>query len=50
MTLVEQLAHYVATLRYEDIPPEVVRQTKRLLIDTVPPVLAQVMEFFSLAS
>jgi len=34
-TLVEQLTAYVSGARYEDIPPEVVRQAKRLLIDTV---------------
>ncbi|HWI16038.1 MAG TPA: MmgE/PrpD family protein, partial [Burkholderiales bacterium] len=34
-TLVEQLTAYVSGVRYEDIPPEVVRQAKRLLIDTI---------------
>jgi 2-methylcitrate dehydratase len=34
-TLVEQLSRYAATLRYDDLPPEVVRQAKRLIIDTV---------------
>jgi 2-methylcitrate dehydratase len=34
-TLVEQLASYAAELRYEDLPPEVVRQAKRLIVDTV---------------
>lgn len=34
-TLVEELSGYVAALRYEDIPPEVIHQAKRLLIDTV---------------
>ena len=35
MTLVEQLSRYAATLKYEDIPQDVVRQAKRLLIDTI---------------
>jgi 2-methylcitrate dehydratase len=34
-TLVEQLSAYAAQLRYENLPSEVVRQAKRLLIDTV---------------
>ena len=34
-TIVEQLSTYVADMRYEDIPAEVVQQTKRLLIDTI---------------
>ena len=34
-TLVEQLSTYAATLRYEDLPAEVVRQAKRLVVDTV---------------
>jgi 2-methylcitrate dehydratase len=34
-TLVEQLSEYVSNVRYEDLPPEVVRQAKRLLIDTI---------------
>ncbi len=34
-TLVEQLAGYAAALRYEDLPGEVVRQAKRLIVDTV---------------
>lgn len=34
-TLVDELSGYVAGLRYEDLPPEVIRQAKRLLIDTV---------------
>jgi len=34
-TLVEQLSTYVAGLRYEDLPTEVVHQAKRLIIDTV---------------
>src|SRR5882672_4113717 len=35
MTIVEQLAAYAAGLRYEDLPAEVVRQAKRLIVDTV---------------
>jgi 2-methylcitrate dehydratase len=34
-TLVEQLAAYAAALRFEDLPAEVVRQAKRLIVDTV---------------
>jgi 2-methylcitrate dehydratase len=34
-TLVEQLSTYAATLSYDDLPAEVVRQTKRLVIDTI---------------
>lgn len=34
-TIVEQLSAYSAGLRYEDLPGEVVRQTKRLIIDTL---------------
>ncbi|MBI4194354.1 MAG: MmgE/PrpD family protein [Betaproteobacteria bacterium] len=34
-TMVEQLSSYAAALRYEDLPREVVRQAKRLIIDTV---------------
>ncbi len=34
-TLVEQLSAYAAALRYEDLPPEVVQQAKRLIVDTV---------------
>jgi len=35
MTIVERLAAYAAGLRYEDLPAEVVRQAKRLIVDTV---------------
>jgi 2-methylcitrate dehydratase len=35
MTIVEQLAAYTAALRYEDLPAEVVRQARRLIVDTV---------------
>ncbi len=31
----ETLARYAASLRYEDIPPDVVREAKRSLIDTI---------------
>src|SRR5688500_13787131 len=34
-TLVEQLSTYAATLRFEDLPPDAVRQAKRLVVDTV---------------
>lgn len=34
-TLVARLSEYAAALRYEDLPAEVVRQTKRLVIDTL---------------
>src|SRR3954469_6298025 len=34
-TLVEQLASYATRLRYEDLPPEVVQQAKRLIVDSV---------------
>jgi 2-methylcitrate dehydratase PrpD len=34
-TVVEQLAAYACALRYDDLPPEVVQQAKRLIVDTV---------------
>ena len=34
-TLVEQLSSYAAALRYEDLPPEVIHQAKRLIIDSI---------------
>jgi 2-methylcitrate dehydratase len=34
-TIVEQLSRYATRLRYEALPPEVVHQAKRLMIDTV---------------
>jgi 2-methylcitrate dehydratase len=34
-TLVEQLTRRVSALRYEDLPPEVVGQAKKLIVDTV---------------
>jgi 2-methylcitrate dehydratase len=34
-TLVEQLSRYATSVRYEDLPSEVVHQAKRLIIDTV---------------
>ena len=34
-TLVEQLSTYAATLRYEDLPDDVIRQAKHLIVDTV---------------
>ena len=33
--LVEKLSAYAARLRYEDLPPEVVHQAKRLIVDTI---------------
>ncbi|HEY4375079.1 MAG TPA: MmgE/PrpD family protein [Burkholderiales bacterium] len=34
-TIAEQLAAYAATLRYEDIPAEVVHRAKALIVDTI---------------
>jgi 2-methylcitrate dehydratase len=34
-TIVEQLSAYACSLRYEDLPREVVQQAKRLIVDTV---------------
>lgn len=34
-TIVEQLSHYAAALRYEDLPREVVYHARRLIIDTI---------------
>jgi len=34
-TIVDQLADYAANLRYEDLPADVVHQTKRLILDTI---------------
>jgi 2-methylcitrate dehydratase len=34
-TLVEQLSRYAADLQYEALPPEVVHQAKRLIVDSV---------------
>jgi 2-methylcitrate dehydratase len=34
-TVAETLARYAASLRYEDIPPDVVREAKRYLIDSI---------------
>ncbi len=34
-TIVQQLSRYVSALRYEDLPQDVVRQAKRLIVDTV---------------
>jgi 2-methylcitrate dehydratase len=34
-TVVEQLSLYATQLRYEDLPPEVVTQAKRLIVDSV---------------
>ena len=35
ISLVEQLSTYVGALRFEDLPPEVVHQAKRLIVDSV---------------
>jgi 2-methylcitrate dehydratase len=35
MTLVEQLAGRIAGLRYQDLPPAVVDQAKKLIVDTI---------------
>jgi len=34
-TVVDTLSSFVSSLRYEDLPPEVVYQAKRLIIDTM---------------
>ncbi len=34
-TLVEQLTSYAGQLRYDELPPEAVRQAKRLIVDSV---------------
>jgi 2-methylcitrate dehydratase len=34
-TIVEYLASYVTSLRFEDLPPEVVHQAKRLIVDSI---------------
>ena len=34
-TLAQRLGHWAADLRYEDLPPEVVHQAKRMIIDTL---------------
>ena len=34
-TIAEQLSSYATSLRYQDLPPEVVHQAKRLIIDTL---------------
>src|SRR3954471_3248280 len=34
-TVVEQLSAYASALRYENLPPEVIAQAKRLIVDTV---------------
>ncbi len=34
-TIVEKLSAYASQLRYEDLPPEVVTQAKRLIVDSV---------------
>jgi 2-methylcitrate dehydratase len=35
VTIVEQLSAYTAGLRYEELPSDVVRQAKRLIVDTL---------------
>ena len=34
-TLVDRLSRYTTSLQYDDLPPEVVQQAKRLIVDTV---------------
>src|SRR5262245_53696854 len=34
VTIVDRLADYASALRYEDLPPEVVHQAKRMIVDT----------------
>jgi 2-methylcitrate dehydratase len=34
-TIAEQLAHYASTVKYEDLPAEVVHRTKRTIMDTL---------------
>src|SRR5713101_463029 len=34
-TIVESLTDYAASLRFEDLPPDVIHQAKRLLVDTL---------------
>ena len=34
-TIAEQLSSYATSLHYQDLPPEVVHQAKRLIIDTL---------------
>ena len=34
-TIAEQLSDYAASLRYEDLPDEIVHQAKRMIIDTI---------------
>ncbi|MGH8620008.1 MAG: MmgE/PrpD family protein [Burkholderiales bacterium] len=34
-TLAEKMGAYAATLKYEDLPPEVVHQCKRMIVDTI---------------
>ena len=35
MTLVEQITNYATHLRYEDLPPEVIKAAKRVIIDSI---------------
>ena len=35
MTTSERLADFAAGLRYDDLPPQVTREAKRLLLDTI---------------
>lgn len=34
-TLIEDLAHFAAATRYEDLPPDVVEESKRVLLDSI---------------
>jgi 2-methylcitrate dehydratase len=35
LTIVEQLSTYAANLRYEDLPPQVIKTAKRVIIDSI---------------
>ena len=35
MTLVEQITNYATHLRYEDLPPKVIKAAKRVIIDSI---------------
>src|ERR1700682_1516995 len=34
-SIAETMAEYATTLKYEELPPEIVRMTKRIMIDTL---------------
>ncbi|MBM3343276.1 MAG: MmgE/PrpD family protein, partial [Betaproteobacteria bacterium] len=35
MSLVEQITHYATNLRYESLPPAVIKTAKRVIIDSI---------------